>query len=88
MQVNLMEGQFQEFPVKTGGAWQTPSSEWTYREGALSSAEKVSGKRNVPGSLPLCSQELFLPSRQRNTSDKNPNNSEHTGVAGELDARV
>lgn len=74
MQVNLIEGQFQE--LRQVG------------HGNTGSAEKAKGERNVPGSLPLCSQGLFLLSRQRSTSDKNPNNSEHTSVAGELDARV
>lgn len=82
--VNLTEGQFQKFSVRTGGAWQTPYSEWTHREIALSSAEKASGERNVPGSPhphpPLCSKELCLLSRQKSTFDKNQNNYERTGV--------
>lgn len=81
MQVNLIEGQFQELR-QVGHGKHCPLS------GHTGSAEKAKGERNVPGSLPLCSQGLFLLSRQRSTSDKNPNNSEHTSVAGELDARV
>lgn len=54
--------------------------EWTYRETAPRPAEKASGEKNIPGSLPSCSKELPLLLGQKSTFDKNQSNHECTGV--------